>query len=118
MTKLKYFIRPLSINEAWQGRRFKSKKYKAYERELLLALPAGKMIKGFVGIEIEFYFKNFGCRDVDNPVKPLLDILQKKGYFENDKKIIWLKVEKFKSKKEGFLVKIYKKLYGNAEYQN
>lgn len=104
-------IRPLSVNEAWQGRRFKTKKYKNYERELLYSLPAREKILGTVGVDIKFYFKNPNCRDVDNPIKPLLDILDKKGYFENDKKIVCLHVEKIKSEMEGFEVCIYPTIY-------
>lgn len=108
MIEINYNIRPLSINEAWQGRRFKTKKYDDYERILISDLPRPvEKIKGWVGVEIKFYFKNFGCRDIDNSIKPLLDILKKKGYFEDDRKIVWLRVEKMRSKKEGFSVKIY-----------
>jgi hypothetical protein len=32
-------ISALSVNQAWQGRRFKTKKYKDYEEHLLLILP-------------------------------------------------------------------------------
>ena len=39
-------IKPLSINECFKGRRFKTDKYKRYERELLLILPALKVPKG------------------------------------------------------------------------
>ena len=29
-------IKPLSVNQAWAGRRFKTPKYKAFEKEMLL----------------------------------------------------------------------------------
>ena len=32
------YIKPLSVNQAWQGRRRKSIKYRDYEKELLLKL--------------------------------------------------------------------------------
>jgi len=31
--------KPLSVNEAWQGKRFKTKAYKDYEKSLMLLLP-------------------------------------------------------------------------------
>ena len=31
-------IKPLSVNECWQGKRFKTKAYTAYEKELLYRL--------------------------------------------------------------------------------
>ena len=39
---MKINIKPLSVNKAWQGKRFKTKKYKAFETELLLKLPHKK----------------------------------------------------------------------------
>jgi hypothetical protein len=32
-------IKPLSVNESWQGKRFKTDKYKLYERACLFMLP-------------------------------------------------------------------------------
>ena len=32
-------IKPMSVNEAWKGRRFKTDKYKGFEKEMLLKLP-------------------------------------------------------------------------------
>jgi len=32
-------IKPLSVNQAWQGRRFKTHKYHVFERAVLLMLP-------------------------------------------------------------------------------
>ena len=37
--QIKYKIKPLSVNKAWAGKRFKTEDYKSYEKELLLALP-------------------------------------------------------------------------------
>jgi Holliday junction resolvase RusA-like endonuclease len=86
------YIQPLSVNEAWQGRRFKSKKYKAYEIELFYLLPALDIPKGDLSIEIEFGFSN-AAKDIDNPIKPFLDILQKRYTFD-DKQIYKLSVIK------------------------
>ena len=57
MIKSKIEIRPLSVNACWQGRRFKTPEYKAYEEEMLLRLPKEKMIKGNVEVYIVFFFK-------------------------------------------------------------
>lgn len=77
-------IKPLSVNDAWQGKRFKSDKYKAYEMEMLLRLPAGRLPNPPYRIEYEFGFSNEKC-DFDNPCKPLGDILQKKyGFNDNE----------------------------------
>lgn len=99
-------IKPLSVNKAWQGRRFKTKEYKAYEQELLYTLPARKIPTPPFRISFEFGFSNI-CSDWDNPVKILQDIMQKKYDF-NDRDIMEGHVKKVKVKKgeEYFLVNL------------
>ena len=85
--------KPLSVNEVWQGRRFKTNAYIEYEQKLLFILPKAKVkFSDMLRIEIHFGFSN-SCSDIDNPVKPLLDILQKKYGF-NDKNIFELNLRK------------------------
>ena len=83
MTKID--IKPLSVNEAWQGKRFKTKKYLAYEKEVLLKLPAMRMPEPPYVATFEFGFSN-AASDIDNPTKLVLDLIQKK-YKINDKHI-------------------------------
>ncbi len=90
-------IKPLSVNECWQGKRFKTKSYLQYEKDLLLILPKIKMPEPPFEIHFEFGFSNI-MSDWDNPVKPLQDILQKKYGF-NDKDIMKAVVVKKKVKK-------------------
>jgi len=86
-------IKPLSINQAWQGRRFKTPLYKFYERELLLKLPNIKINpKVHLRLDITFGYSNMAS-DIDNPLKPFLDCLQKK-YNINDNMIYELTVKK------------------------
>lgn len=70
-------IKPLSVNEAWQGKRFKTDAYKSYEKNLLLLLPRMAIPTGKMKVFFEFGLSNV-CSDIDNPVKPFLDVLQKK----------------------------------------
>lgn len=81
MTKID--IKPLSVNKAWRGKRFKTDFYKSYEEELLWILP--KNIKVYPKLTIEFGLSST-LSDIDNPVKPFIDVLQKKYGF-NDKDI-------------------------------
>jgi Holliday junction resolvase RusA-like endonuclease len=84
MTKIN--LKPLSVNEAWKGRRIKTTKYKNYEKALLLMLPKTyKMPEPPYHIEYTFGFSSV-LSDVDNPVKLVQDILQKKYKF-NDKDV-------------------------------
>lgn len=82
-------IKPLSVNECWQGRRFKTEKYKWYELELISLLPDQVDITDKLSIE----FGISKLSDIDNPLKPFLDILQKK-YGINDRDFNELTVKK------------------------
>lgn len=89
---IKLLIKPLSVNKAWQGKRFKTNDYKKYEEDLLLMLPKIKIINPPYRLNITVGFSN-KASDLDNVLKPFLDILQKK-YDINDKHIQILHVEK------------------------
>jgi Holliday junction resolvase RusA-like endonuclease len=88
-------IKPLSVNEAWRGRKFKTPKYKEYERKLLLLLP-NKFKEDFTKLNIEIGVNTLF--DIDNCLKPLIDILQKKYKF-NDRYITELNIKKVVVKK-------------------
>ena len=90
-------IKPLSANKAWQGKRFKSPEYKAYEKELMYTLPARKLPKPPYKIYFEFGFSNMAS-DWDNPIKQCQDVLALKYGF-NDKDILEGHVRKMKTKK-------------------
>jgi Holliday junction resolvase RusA-like endonuclease len=90
MEKIK--IKPLSVNEAWQGKRFKTKKYKDYEDIMFKILPKLNIIQPPYRVNIIVGFSN-KASDIDNVLKPFLDILQKK-YNINDKHIEILHIEK------------------------
>jgi len=85
-------VKPLSVNEAWQGKRFKTVKYKKYEQMMLSLIPANRVPDGKLCVEMTFGFSNVAS-DADNPVKPLADILQKRYGF-NDKQIYRLVLNK------------------------
>lgn len=90
-------IKPLSVNDCWQGRRFKTKEYKIYEKEMKLKIKKQKMPVAPYNIELKLYLSN-PLSDIDNPIKPILDILQKKLGF-NDRLIDKLTVEKIRVEK-------------------
>ena len=93
MIQFKLNEKPLSINEAWQGKRFKTPAYKTYEETILLTMPKAKIdVEQMLRIEFFFGFSN-KASDLDNPVKLLLDIAQKKYGF-NDKNVYELNVRK------------------------
>ena len=85
-------IKPLSVNQAWQGRRFKTPKYKAYEAEVLLKLKPMQIGKGKLSLRLIVAYSN-SQSDIDNCLTPFLDILQKK-YLLNDSQIYELNIRK------------------------
>lgn len=86
-------IKPLSVNQCWQGHRYKSKAYKSYEETVLYMLRDRDFEVGDkMRIVICFGFSNKQS-DIDNCIKPILDILQKKYGF-NDSHIYELEVRK------------------------
>jgi len=90
-------IKPLSVNEAFKGRRFKTGEYKEYEYTLFYLLPKIKIPEGKLELNIFVGFSSSGS-DVDNIAKPFADILQKKYKF-NDNRIYKLIIEKETVKK-------------------
>ncbi len=78
-------IKPMSVNEAWQGKRFKSEKYKLYEKQLPLLLKKIKLPEPNYEIYFKFGFSST-LSDWDNPVKPTQDILAK--YYQFNDKLI------------------------------
>ena len=85
-------IKPLTVNQAWQGRRFKTKQYKEYEKEMLLLLGSMHIPEGPLFLMMRVGLSN-KLSDIDNVAKPAIDILQKKYGF-NDNRIYKLQLIK------------------------
>lgn len=97
-------IKPLSVNKAWCGKRFKTPEYHAYEKLMRSMLPKCK-ISNFTQLKITYGFSNMAS-DIDNPTKLVLDILQKQ-YGVNDRDIIYLVLHKIKVKKGEEFIEIW-----------
>jgi len=101
---MKIYIKPLSVNGAWNTyctkckqaktvRRTKTEKYKAFTKELTLKLKPIKIdFKRDLRVYIVFGFSST-LSDIDNPLKCTLDVLQAKFNFD-DKQIFELNVKK------------------------
>ena len=89
-------MKPLSVNDAWQGRRFKSTAYKVYETELYYQLPKIKVPDWQLRLSIEAGISRQA--DIDNISKPFIDVLQATYWF-NDKSIMLLQLHKVIVKK-------------------
>ena len=90
-----------SDNVLWQGRRFKTKRYKDYTDEALWLLQGkGSIDSKCLEVHIVYYWHNWMLRDVSNAQKSLLDILAKAGTIVDDRYIMKLSVEKRKQPKD------------------
>jgi Holliday junction resolvase RusA-like endonuclease len=74
---IKINIKPLSINQAFQGRRFKTDKYDKYIKDVLIQLPKLSYTKDNITLIIEFGYSS-KLSDLDNCLKPFIDCLTKK----------------------------------------
>ena len=85
MEKIKINIRPLSVNEAFTGRRFHTKEHKSWTKSVLFLLPKIKMPEPPFEIYLKYGFSS-ASSDFDNPTKQVVDSLAAKYGF-NDKLI-------------------------------
>jgi Holliday junction resolvase RusA-like endonuclease len=86
-------IKALSVNKAFQGRRFKSPEYNKFISNMLLVLPKLKDVPTKdIRLKIEFGYSS-KLSDIDNGLKTFLDCLVKKYGFD-DRYIIELFVTK------------------------
>lgn len=102
--KIRVQIKTLSVNDAWKGKRFKSKAYSNYWKVLFLELLPKKIELPEPPFQVQFRFGFSSLSsDWDNPIKPLQDILAEK-YMFNDKLIkrAIVDVEQVKKGKEFF----------------
>lgn len=90
-------IKPLSVNQAWQGKRFKTRNYINYIDSVLMLLKPLKVPDTKLRIDLEFGLSSKNA-DIDNPVKCFIDCLQKKYNF-NDRMIYEMNVKKIDVKK-------------------
>lgn len=79
-------IKPLSVNKAFMGRRFHTKKHKEWTNHVLLMLPKNiNLPEPPYEIYLKFGFSS-SASDWDNPIKQVQDSLSTKYGF-NDKLI-------------------------------
>lgn len=99
---LKIEIKPLSINVAFQGRRFKTKEYNNYINNVLCLLPKLKI--GLPPYNLQVEFGTSKLNDLDNNLKPFIDCLVKKYAFD-DRDIYMIQAKKVIVKKGSEYIK-------------
>mgnify|MGYP002633877066 CR=1 FL=1 len=86
-------IKPISVNEAFKGRRFKTEKYNSFEQEFILKLPNLSIGIPPYKLILEMGLSSKGS-DLDNTIKQTQDCLSKKYGF-NDNQIYEIQAVKF-----------------------
>lgn len=99
-------IKPLSINAAFQGRRFKTKECNQYCKDVMTLLPKGKLTEGLVEVRYLFCLTNWKMTDGDNLVKVLQDCIVKAKLISDDRKIMRYVIEKWPAKENSIVVEI------------
>lgn len=72
---------------------YKTPEAKAWITECLNHIGRKTPLKGKIDVSVEFYFARES--DIDNRLKPLLDLLQEANVVENDKQVYSLVVTKY-----------------------
>lgn len=91
-------IPPLSTNHGYHtsyGRWYKDRKLVDWERECLLILDGyTNDIHQEYAVDMWFFYGNKRKNDIDGRIKPVLDILQKAGFYKDDSLVTDLTVRK------------------------
>lgn len=86
-------IRPLSVNEAFKGKKYRTDKYNTYKNALQWLLPKDIEVgRGMLRLTMIVGYTSQRS-DIDNFVKPFVDVLQQRYGF-NDSQIYELVVRK------------------------
>lgn len=98
----KIAIKPLSVNEAYKGRKFASNLLKEYKKHLSFVLPKINVPRGNLSVKYRFGVSSHAS-DGDNLIKAFQDCLSEQYGF-NDNKIYRWEIEKVVVKKGGEFV--------------
>ena len=104
-------IKPLSVNCAYKGRRFKTQKYDTFINSMLFLLPKITLPQSPYSINIVLGYSS-KASDIDNGLKSLLDCLVKKYGFD-DREIYQMNVKKEIVKKGSEFIKFELNHYQN-----
>jgi len=96
-------LKPVSVNRAWQGRRFKTKEYKDFEEQMLWTLKGWrKRTNGNYEIHFKFHLKNAAASDLSNFIKTTEDCIVTAGIVRDDRYCWRMVIEKFRSEVDCF----------------
>ena len=99
-------IKALSINAAYQGRRFSTPEKKRFDQALSLMLPKKRVEGEYYRVAYDFHLKNFGNTDEGNLVKVLEDCIVRQGIISDDRRVVEHRIRKFPADKDFIVVGI------------
>jgi len=101
---------PPSVNSyytVWKGRKILSKKGKQFKADCSIYIYRnGPQLTGDLSVEISVCMPDKRRRDLDNLLKPILDVLGNYGVYEDDSQIVDLRIKKIDANKGDVVVKI------------
>ncbi len=101
--EIKIKAKAVSVNQCWQGRRFKTQRYKDYEEELFYLLPKKISIpEGKLQLSLLFGVSS-KLSDNDNMVKPFQDIISKRYDFNDNRIYKTINIKKDVEKGDEFI---------------
>jgi len=122
---MKVAIKPITVNQVWQGRRYKTSEYIAWRAEFGILIGQLKQDSarntGFykprqfsdgsqLKVQLRFHLnkQRYAVTDVDNLIKPTLDALVDCGILEDDRYVRDLRATKLESEEEAISIIIRK----------
>jgi len=99
-------IKPLSINAAFRGRRFKTPECTAFENTVFQMLPARRVEGAYYKFKYILFLTTFNLSDIDNAIKILQDTIVKRGIITDDRRIVETIVLKYKSDFDFIMIEI------------
>ena len=92
-------LKPVSVNAAWQGRRYKTPLYNDFEEAMLWELKSLRppKVEGDYEIHFTFHLRNAVRSDLSNFIKTTEDIIVKSGMVTDDRLCWHMVVDKVKS---------------------
>ena len=103
---IKLSVKPLTINLAYRGRRFKSKALVQFQKDVAWLLRGAKTIDGEVELRYKFYLQHYAITDVGNCEKTITDCLVEYGIISDDRFVKKITMEKFKAKTDSIEIEI------------
>ena len=101
---------PPTVNNyytVWKGRKIISKKGKQFKKDCAIYIyRLGTQMKGDLQVEISVCMPDKRRRDLDNLLKPILDVLGEYGVYEDDSQISDLRIKKIDGETGDVLITI------------